>query len=146
MTTGLLGGSFDPPHNGHLVLAGEALRHFALERLVVVVTGDPPHKATVADAETRLRLAETAFAGLPGIEVSRYEIDHGGPSYTLDTAKWARERWGDVVFIVGADEFAGFLAWKDPNGVLAETRLGVATRPGYPQDELRRVLGRLERP
>jgi nicotinate-nucleotide adenylyltransferase len=143
---GLLGGSFDPPHNGHLVLAGEALRHFALERLVVVVTGDPPHKATVADAETRLRLAEAAFAGLAGIEVSRYEIDRGGPSYTLDTARWARERWSDVVFVVGADEFAGFLSWKDPNGVLAETRLGVATRPGHREDELRYVLGQLERP
>lgn len=146
MTTGLLGGSFDPPHNGHLALADEALRRFALERLVVVVTGIAPHKSIVADAETRFRLAEAAFAGRPSIELLRNEIDREGPSYTVDTVRWARARWGEIVFIVGADEFASFLSWRDPNGILAQARLGVATRPGYPVKSLRKVLGELERP
>ncbi len=146
MTTGLLGGSFDPPHNGHLALADEALHRFALARLVIVVTGVAPHKAIVADAATRFRLAQAAFAGSPSIELSRYEIDRQGPSYTVDTVRWARARWDDVVFIVGADEFASFLSWRDPNGVLAQARLGVATRPGYPAEGLRAVLAQLEQP
>ena len=144
--TGLLGGAFDPPHNGHLVLADEAIRHFAFERLVVVVTGDPPHKPVETDAETRFLLAGAAFAGRPLVELSRYELDRAVPSYTVDTACWAEKAYGDAVFVVGADEFADFLSWKDPNGVLAHVRLGVATRPGYPRDALDAVLAALERP
>jgi nicotinate-nucleotide adenylyltransferase len=146
MTTGILGGAFDPPHNGHLVLADEAIRHFGLARLVVVVTGDPPHKRVEADAETRYRLAEAAFAGRPGVELSRVELERPEPSYTVDTARWAAERYGEAVFVVGADEFAGFLSWYEPNGVLEHVRLGVATRPGYPRERLERVLARLDRP
>jgi len=142
-TTGLLGGAFDPPHNGHLVLADEAIRRFRLERLVVVVTGDPPHKEVGTDAETRFRLAEAAFAGRPRVELSRWELDRPGPSYTVDTARWAEATYGDCVFLVGADEFAGFLSWQDPEGVLAHVRLGVATRPGHPREALEAVLARL---
>jgi nicotinate-nucleotide adenylyltransferase len=146
VTTGLLGGAFDPPHNGHLVLADAAVAHFRLARLVVVVTGEPPHKPVETGAETRLRLAEAAFAGVEGVELSRHELDRPGPSYTVDTARWARDVYGDVVFVVGADEFASFLSWHDPNGVLEAVRLGVATRPGYPREQLEPVLQALERP
>jgi nicotinate-nucleotide adenylyltransferase len=143
--TGLLGGAFDPPHAGHLVLAATALDHFGLARLVVVVTGDPPHKPVETDAETRYRLAEAAFAGLPRVELSRYELDADGPSYTERTVRFARDRYGDVVFLVGADEFASFLDWHDPEGVLEAARLGVATRPGYPRERLEAVLEHLPR-
>jgi nicotinate-nucleotide adenylyltransferase len=146
VTTGLLGGAFDPPHSAHLVLADAAIRRFELERLVVVVTGDPPHKQVATDAETRYRLAEAAFAGRPKVELSRFEIEAEGPSYTERTARWARRVWGDVIFLVGADEFASFLSWHDPDAVLAEVRLGVATRPGYRRERLDDVLARLERP
>ncbi len=146
MTVGLLGGAFDPPHQGHLVLAEAAIRHFALELLVVVVTGTPPHKTVETPAEIRLRLAAAAFAGIPRVEVSRHELDRPGPSYTVETARWARDRYGDVVFVVGADEFATFLSWHDPEGVLEAVRLGVATRPGYPVERLEAVLARLSRP
>ena len=146
MSVGLLGGAFDPPHNGHLALADAANRHFDLERLVVVVTGVPPHKEVETDAETRYRLAEAAFGGDERIELSRHELDRPGPSYTVETARWAEETWGDVVFLVGADEFADFPRWRDPERVLEHVRLGVATRPGYRRDELDAVLARLERP
>jgi nicotinate-nucleotide adenylyltransferase len=146
MTVGLLGGAFDPPHQGHLVLAEAAIRRFALELLVVVVTGTPPHKTVETPAEIRLRLAAAAFAGIPRVEVSRHELDRPGPSYTVETAHWARDRYGDVVFVVGADEFATFLSWHDPEGVLELVRLGVATRPGYPVERLEAVLARLSRP
>jgi nicotinate-nucleotide adenylyltransferase len=143
---GLLGGAFDPPHNGHLALADEALVHFPLDRLVVVVTGAPPHKPVQTAAETRFRLAEAAFAGRQRVELSRYELERGGSSYTVDTAEWAAREWGDVIFLVGADEFADFLQWRDPNGVLEHVRLGVAARPGYPTEVLEPVLAGLDRP
>lgn len=144
--TGLLGGAFDPPHNGHIVLADEAIRHFRLERLVVVVTGCPPHKEVSTDPETRFRLAAAAFGGWPRIELSRHELERAEPSYTVETARWAAETYGKAIFVVGADEFADFLSWKDPNGVLEHVRLGVATRPGYPRSVLKDVLAELEHP
>jgi nicotinate-nucleotide adenylyltransferase len=146
MTTGLLGGAFDPPHNGHLALARAAFERFGLDRLVVVVTGHPPHKDVRTDAETRFQLAKEAFGGLPQVELSRYELDRSGPSYTVDTARWAEQEWGDVVFLVGADEFAEFLSWKDPDQMLEHVRLGVATRPGHPHERLDAVLAGLRRP
>jgi len=146
MTVGLLGGAFDPPHLGHVELARDALSHLRLERLVVVVTGRPPHKLVETGAETRLRLAEAAFGAVERVEVSRWEIDRGEPSYTVDTVRWAKEQWGDVAFIVGADEFCNFLDWKDPEGVLEQARLLVASRPGFPEERLDRVLAGLARP
>ena len=146
MSIGLLGGAFDPPHDGHLVLADEAIRHFRLERLVVVVTGTPPHKRVDTDAETRFRLAEATFSGRPRIELSRHELELPGSSYTVETARWAEQRYGDVLFLIGADEFASFLSWKEPDEVLRHVRLGVATRPGVGREALEAVLGGLERP
>lgn len=147
MTIGLLGGAFDPPHNGHVVLASEAVRHFDLSRLVVIVTGSPPHKPVGTPAEIRYRLARAAFAGMSGVELSRFELEREGPSYTLTTARWARTELGeDIVFVVGADEFASFLSWHEPEAVLANVRLGVATRPGFPRERLEAVLARLSAP
>lgn len=145
-TTGLLGGAFDPPHNGHLVVAREALRQLELDRLVVVVTGAAPHKSVATPATVRLRLAELAFADLENSEVSGIELDRGGPSYTLDTVRWARKLYGETTFIVGADEFASFLDWHEPEGVLEAAHLAVATRPGFTQDVLEPVLAKLARP
>lgn len=146
MTVGLLGGAFDPPHNGHVALAAEAIRHFALDRLVVVPTGAPPHKRVETEPETRFRLAEAAFGDLPGTELSRHELERSGPSYTVDTARWAAERFGDAIFLIGADEFSDFLSWRDPNGVLDAVRVGVASRPGFPRELLETVLRGLRRP
>ena len=129
-STGLLGGAFDPPHNGHVALARAAIERFDLERLVVLPTGDPPHKEVGTTAEIRYRLAEAAFADLPRVELSRLELERPGPSYTVDTVRWAKERYGDVLFIVGADHWARFDRWHDPEGVLENARLAVVTRPG----------------
>jgi nicotinate-nucleotide adenylyltransferase len=137
--TGLFGGAFDPPHNGHLALARTALDHFGLERLVALVVVDPGHRSVVLDFALRLRLAELAFGDLPRTEVRAEEH-----RFTVDAVRGGR--FGDAVFLVGADEFAGFPTWKDPDGVLAEVRLGVATRPGFPREALEPVLESLERP
>ena len=143
---GLLGGAFDPPHNGHVAVAREALAQLDVRSLLVVVTAEAPHKSIDTPAETRLRLAEIAFAGESDTEVSRVELDRVGPSYTLDTVRWAAEQYGEPTFIIGADEFSDFLSWHDPAGVLAAARLAVATRPGFPHSRLDLVLRELDQP
>lgn len=146
MSTGLLGGTFDPPHNGHLALACAALAALELERLVVMVAGQPPHRQAATDPETRLRLAATAFEDLPNVEVSREEVDRPGAGYTIDTLEEADERWGDVVVVVGGDMFASFLSWREPNRILERARLAVADRPGTERSRFAEVLRDLERP
>jgi nicotinate-nucleotide adenylyltransferase len=137
--TGLFGGAFDPPHNGHVALAAAALERFELERLLVLVVVDPGHRDVETDFAARFRLAELAFGGLPRTEVVPEEH-----RFTVDAVRGGR--FGSAIFLIGADEFAGFLSWKDPNGVLVEVRLGVATRPGYPRAALQQVFEGLERP
>jgi nicotinate-nucleotide adenylyltransferase len=132
----LLGGTFDPPHLGHVELAREAERRFRFDDLVVLVTARPGHKEVNLDADTRLELARAAFPDRT-VELDPYER-------TVDMLEAGR--WSEPLFLIGADEFADFLTWKDPEGVLARARLAVATRPGYPRDRLDRVLGRLSRP
>jgi nicotinate-nucleotide adenylyltransferase len=137
--TGLFGGAFDPPHNGHVVLIQTGLDHFGLERLLVLVVAAPGHRTTALAFEQRFELARLAFSALPRIEVVPEKH-----AYTVDTVRDGR--FGEATFLVGADEFASFLTWKDPNGVLEHVRLGVATRPGYDRKNLEPVLAELERP
>jgi nicotinate-nucleotide adenylyltransferase len=144
--TGLLGGTFNPPHLGHLALARGAIEHFSLDRLLVTVAGQTPHKEVDVGAETRLRLAAAAFREVSGAEVSRLDIDRPQPAYSHETVRWARRQYGEIVFVVGADRFADFLTWKDPNGVLRHARLGVAMRPGVVREELESVLAHVEQP
>ena len=118
---GLLGGAFDPPHNGHVALADAAERQLGLERVVVVVVADPGHKDVHLPAETRLRLARLAFP------VREVVLDHH--ARTVDMLR--EGRWDDPVFLIGADEFLDFGSWKEPERVLELARLGVAARPGY---------------
>ena len=146
MTTGLLGGAFDPPHLGHLALAKAAIARFELARLVIVPVGNAPHKQSVLPAETRFRLAHAAFRDMPRVVFSRIDMERNGPAYTVDTVKYAEKEWGDVVFLVGADQFTAFLEWKDPDEILEHARLGVATRPGYPEKKVKAVLKKLARP
>jgi nicotinate-nucleotide adenylyltransferase len=146
LSTGLLGGTFDPPHKGHLALARAALDGLELERLVVMVAGQPPHKEARSDPETRFRLASAAFEGLPKVELSREELERPGPGYTIDTLQSAEERWGDVVVVVGGDMFASFLSWREPDKILERSRLAVANRPGVEHGRFDEVLRKLERP
>lgn len=137
MTLGLFGGAFDPPHRGHVQLARCAKEQLALDRLVVLVSADPGHKAVATPAQLRLEMARAAF---PGDEVV---LD--AHSRTVDLLRDHPE-WQDAWFVVGADEFCDFPSWKEPNDVLARVRLGVGTRPGFSRERLEAVLDRLERP
>ena len=137
MTVGLFGGSFDPPHRGHVELVRRAKEELGLERVVVLVSADPGHKHVETPADVRLRLARTAF---PDDEVVLDEH-----ARTVDTLR-AHPEWDDPVFLIGADEFSDFLSWREPEEVLRRTRLAVATRPGFPRERLDAVLAQLEHP
>jgi nicotinate-nucleotide adenylyltransferase len=140
MTIGILGGAFDPPHAGHVVLAREAIARFGLERLVALVVAEPAHKPVETPVEQRVELARAAFADLPQVEV--VPDDH---AYTVEFLRESELPEG-AVFVIGADELADFLTWREPDEILRRVRLGVATRPGYPRDRLEDVLARVERP
>jgi nicotinate-nucleotide adenylyltransferase len=146
MSTGLLGGTFDPPHNGHVALARAALRELELERLVVMVAGQPPHKEALTEPETRYRLARAAFQELPEVELPRDELDRAGPAYSVDTVEELERRFGDVVLVVGGDMFASFLTWHDPDRILEHARLAVAARPGTSSESFDAVFAELNRP
>jgi nicotinate-nucleotide adenylyltransferase len=131
----LLGGTFNPPHNGHVALARAAEEQFG-DEVVVLVSARPGHKEVELDADTRLELARAAFPD--------HEVELDPHERTVDSL--AAGRWRDPLFVIGADEFCDFLTWKDPEGVLARARLAVATRPGYPRERLQAVLERLSQP
>lgn len=138
-SVGVFGGAFDPPHLGHVALAEAGIERFALDRLAIRVVADPGHKVVATPPEIRLRLAELAFEPLAGVQVSLDPF-----ARTVDSL----EALGlpDPVFLVGADEFASFLTWKDPARVLELARLGVATRPEVAHERLDAILARLARP
>jgi nicotinate-nucleotide adenylyltransferase len=137
LVTGIFGGSFDPPHRGHVELVRRAKEELGLERLVVLVSADPGHKHVDTPADVRLRLARAAF---PDDEVLLDEH-----ARTVEALR-AHAEWSDSVFLIGADQFCDFLSWKEPNEVLKLTRLAVATRPGFPRERLERVLEQLDDP
>ena len=111
--TGILGGTFDPPHNGHVAVAQAARREYGLEKLIVLVAAAPGHKRVETTAEQRFRLAQAAF---PDDDVRLDEHP-----YTVDAV--AGGRYPDALFLVGADEFCDFLQWKEPDAVLDLARL-----------------------
>jgi len=136
---GILGGAFDPPHDGHVALARAAIDHFGLDSLLVRVVASPGHKEVDAAVADRLALAEVAFARVPEAEVALDVF-----ARTVDSLEALALE--EPVFLIGADELAGFLDWKEPERVLELARLGVATRPGYSQEVLDRALERLSHP
>ena len=137
MTLGLYGGSFDPPHLGHVELARRAKQRLPLERLLVLVSADPGHKHVETPAEIRLRLTRAAF---PDDDV---QLD---PTPRTVDLLHAHPEWHDPIFLIGADQFLDFPAWTEPAEVVRLARLAVATRPGFPRERLETVLAQLEHP
>ena len=128
MKLGVFGGEFDPPHLGHLSVIRTARDQLGLDRLLVVPTGRPPHRsASETPAETRLRMAELAFSREPRVEVSRIELDRGGPSYMVDTLR-GLARLGDLFLIIGADQLAVFDRWHESQAIRRLATLVVAPR------------------
>ena len=134
---GLFGGAFDPPHLGHVALARGAKAELGLTRLLVLVAAVPGHKPVATPVEQRLELVQAAF---PDDDV----VVDLHPR-TVDLLR-AHPEWGDSIFLVGADQLLDLPGWKEPDEVLRLTRLGVATRPGFPREQLDAVLTRLAQP
>ena len=133
---GVMGGSFDPIHHGHLVAASEVAHRFNLDRVVFRPTGEAWHKgSTHAPAELRYLMTVVATAADPRFDVSRVDIDRAGPTYTSDTLRELREEYEeedyDWFFITGADAVAAILSWREPEAVLAMAHLVGVTRPGH---------------
>ena len=132
---GVMGGTFDPIHNGHLVAASEVAHLYALDEVVFVPAGQPWQKAEqdVSPAEDRYLMTVIATAGDPRFTVSRVDIARPGPTYTVDTLRDLHRLRPDdeLFFITGADALGSILGWRDPQEVLDLAHLVGVTRPGY---------------
>jgi nicotinate-nucleotide adenylyltransferase len=134
---GIMGGTFDPIHHGHLVAASEVADRFALDEVVFVPTGHPWQKGheTVSAAEDRYLMTVIATASNPRFSVSRTDVDRGGPTYTVDTLRDLRKQFGpkaQLYFITGADALEKILSWKDTDKMFELAHFVGVTRPGFP--------------
>ena len=131
---GLFGGTFDPPHLGHLILASEAQSQLKLHRLLWILTPEPPHKQehAITSIEHRLAMVELAIKDNPAFELSRIELDRPGPHYTLDTIKLIAEQNpdADIVPIIGSDSLHDLPKWHEPQQLVYACHwIGVMRRP-----------------
>jgi nicotinate-nucleotide adenylyltransferase len=136
---GVMGGTFDPIHYGHLVTAEEALHQFQLDQVVFVPTGDPwmKEQTDVSPAEDRYLMTVIATENDAKFRVSRMEIEREGPTYTVDTLRDLRSELGsdvDLFFVTGADAILEIFRWKDPTELFDLAQFIAATRPGYDLD------------
>lgn len=132
MRTGVLGGTFDPPHLGHLVLGAAARRALQLDRVLFVPAGEPWRKTErgVTPPAVRLELLRAAIEPLAWAAVSSIEVDRSGPTYTADTLRALAGEGGEWWFLLGADALADLPHWHEPAAILEVARLGVAARAG----------------
>ena len=146
---GILGGTFDPIHLGHLIIAQEALAHCCLDRVLFVPSADPPHKnaAEMAPAEARARMVALALDGHPRFELCRIELERSGKSYTVETLRQLRGKLGtatEFFLIVGADNAPEMSTWCDPLAVLDLAHVTVMGRPGFLPDDIdKRIAARM---
>jgi nicotinate-nucleotide adenylyltransferase len=134
-TIALYGGTFDPPHIAHLILAAEAQNQLALPRLLWLPAPQPPHKTglLIMPLHHRLAMLRRAIAGLPGFEISNVEMERPGPHYTIETLEILGEKFpaADFVLLIGGDSLRDFLLWRQPHQIVAACRfIGVMRRPG----------------
>lgn len=145
MRLGIFGGTFDPPHLGHLILAAEAADQLALERVLWVITPDPPHKSgsKISPLEIRLRMLEAALGDNEYFVISRVDIDRPAPQYAVDTVQIIRQQYPgcELYYLLGGDSLHDLPKWHAPQRLLASVDgVGVMRRPGDRVD-----LGGLER-
>jgi nicotinate-nucleotide adenylyltransferase len=136
---GVLGGSFDPIHVGHLSIAGEVCERLNLSRMLFVPAGQPPHKQDkrLADTEHRLAMVRIAIERYPHFELSRVDVDRPGPCYSADTVRLLLQAWGEgtrIYFTIGADSLAELPTWYRPEELLRLCQVVAVGRPGYRVD------------
>jgi nicotinate (nicotinamide) nucleotide adenylyltransferase len=129
---GILGGTFDPPHNGHLALAGESLRQLHLTSVVWVLTPDPPHKdlPDITAYIVRREMLETAIAGIPAYRLSEVESERAGPHFMVDTISILQERnpKAELILLLGEDSLRDLPTWHRPGEILVRCELAVLRR------------------
>jgi len=135
---GVIGGTFDPPHYGHLALAENGRVQLGLDRVLFVLAGQPPHKSgrPIAPAHHRVAMVEAAIADNSAFVLSRIDLDRPGPHYTVGMLALLRREYPEAAlfFLVGEDSLAQFLTWRDPAGIVRQARLAVMQRSGYEPD------------
>jgi nicotinate-nucleotide adenylyltransferase len=136
LRVGIFGGTFDPVHQGHMIVAEQVMNELHLDHVVFVPGGIPPHKdasSVRANAEDRFAMVKVAVAGNAKFSVDRVEVDAGRPMHSVETVSIFKERSpkDEWFFITGADEVANLLAWKEPDRLLEQVVMVAATRPGY---------------
>ena len=141
---GLLGGSFNPIHNGHLAIAQQAYVRLQLSRVLFIPTGDPPHKqsGSLAPAEARLDMVELAIANTPFFDVSALETSRAGKSYSIDTVREVQAQYGPawkLFFIIGLDAFLEFSTWRAPETLLELCHFVVVPRSGQSFQSLNKM-------
>jgi nicotinate-nucleotide adenylyltransferase len=141
---GVLGGTFDPIHHGHLVAAQEAFYQLELDLVLFVPAGMPPHKPVqpLATARHRLQMIELAIDGRPGFALSRVDVERPGPHYSADMLQLLKDEWGHdttLFFIEGADSLVDILDWYEPQRIVELAEIALVNRPGVELD-----LDRLE--
>jgi len=141
MKTGVLGGTFDPVHRGHIMVAEEARARLGLSGVILMPTGQPWFKQDnpVSAARHRLEMVRLAIAGKPYLKLSSMEVERSGPTYTVDTIAQLKARAGagdELFFIMGWDNLAQFPHWREPSRLITMCRLVAVPRPGYSLPDL----------
>jgi nicotinate-nucleotide adenylyltransferase len=141
---GLLGGTFNPVHYGHLAMARQVRMALDFDRILFIPTGDPPHKSSqdLASARDRYEMVRLAIASESDLAISDIELQRTGKSYTIDTVRHLRQEYGsgtDLFFLIGLDAFLEFPTWREPNALLELCSFVVMNRPGTSFQDLTRL-------
>jgi nicotinate-nucleotide adenylyltransferase len=136
---GVLGGTFDPPHIGHLVIAQQALTQLNLSQVIFAPSRQPPHKMgqAITSIEHRLEMVRLAIGADPCFALSRVDVDREGPTYSVDALRILREGWDkdtEIYFLMGMDSLASILSWHKPAELIRLCKLAVFARPGFNAD------------
>ena len=145
MRLGLFGGTFNPIHFGHLRAGVEVREAFDLDKLVLIPSARPPHKTVdhVASADDRLEMVRLAIQGEPFLEASDVELSRPGLSYTIETLRYFKDRFGaesEIYFVVGQDAFSEITTWRSYRALFATAHFIVMTRPGFESDRLEDLI------
>lgn len=131
---GILGGTFDPPHIGHLIMAETMINSARVDRVIFVPVGQPTHKTTMTPAKHRVEMTRLAVLGDERFSVDEIDVNRPGPHYTVDLVPLLREKWpdGELFLILGGDSVADLPDWHRPQRLLADISILGLARPGYP--------------
>jgi nicotinate-nucleotide adenylyltransferase len=142
MKIGVLGGTFDPVHLGHIMMADEAMKSLGLSEIILIPAGQPMSKMKerLTPAKHRLQMLSLAVAAKPYLKVSAMEIERPGPSFTVDTITELRKKYGsqdELLFIMGWDSLAQLPNWREPDCIISMCSLVAVPRPGFPRPDLK---------